>query len=45
MYIVLSWSGYAGVEFTAEKYPKVKAFYDRVVAHPGVVAAYAAMKK
>jgi hypothetical protein len=45
MYIVLSWSGYVGVEFTAEKYPKVKAFYDRVVAHPGVVAGYAAMKK
>ena len=41
LWIVLSWSGYVGVDYSA--FPKLTAFFQRVSALPGVVAAQAKM--
>ena len=40
-YIVLSWSGYLGIDLAA--YPAVKAYYDGIAALPHVAAAHARM--
>ena len=40
-YIVLSWSGYLGIELAA--YPAVKAYFDGIAALPHVQAAHARM--
>lgn len=41
LYIVLSWSGYVGVDLTP--YPTIQAFSAAVAAHPVVQAAHAEM--
>jgi len=41
LYIVLSWSGYVGVELSP--FPVVQAFYERIKAIPAVAAAHERM--
>ena len=40
-YIILSWSGYVGVDLSA--HPEIKAYSEFIGAQPFVVAAHAAM--
>ncbi len=41
LYIIQSWAGYVGVSL--EAFPVLRAFADKVKAHPAVAAAHAAM--
>ena len=41
LYIVLSWTGYVGVDLAP--FPNVKAFFDRISNLPNVKAAHARM--